>query len=151
MSKIDEVAELLIEEINEFKKTTDDLKELIVYTNSKASKVDLSPLNDTINKLFSAQRQMSNTHYSKIKNILLGMKPKPKKNSQAIKISVLSLGALVFAVLGYALIAIKQLPEIKAEEYNKGEKRVLNHFLAFFEANPKAKKTYDLWIDNYNK
>lgn len=150
MAKIDEVAELLVEEVNELKKTTKELKQMLSSFSVPTTEIDLSHVNEKIGQLHDIQKQLLKKQYLMVENVIAATKAKPQKSSNIIKGGLISLGIVFMAVFGYALFEIKQLPETEKRKFNQGKQYVIAHFSAFFEANPKAKKRYDLWIENNN-
>ncbi|SEB97501.1 MULTISPECIES: DUF6730 family protein [Maribacter] len=147
MAKIDDLAELLVEEISDFKVQLQRMEELSVQLQLIKIKPDITTIQSAISAPLKEQELIlknQNKELGKITKKLTKSNHYP--NWLLILFSTILLSCFLF--IGISIFQLKQVEESNQEYYIKGQKEVINHFNKFIESNPEAKEMYQKWETN---
>jgi len=154
MSKIDDVAELLIEEIDDFKKEVIKLdvilKNIPTANNNNCDDIDL--VNEKINALSS----LINNNFKKLlivitsdrKLITNALHTQPIKQVGYPKwliTTLLFFSIFSLSVVSYSFYKINSIPTIEEEYYTKGRNSAITQFRAFADDNKCVIEAYRKW------
>ncbi|HHB51968.1 MAG TPA: hypothetical protein ENK75_02825 [Saprospiraceae bacterium] len=144
MAKIDEIAELIINELDQFNVTSKDLGNKLESIKTNSFNLDTSSLED----LITQHNESNRLEFIKYNNLFIEGQNKMTKNIIIPKWMIF-LVTLFFAInITNTIIRLYESKNYKKKEeaaYQRGFNDVKNHFQTFIEDNPKVKKTYDKW------
>ena len=145
MAKLDEITAVLSEELEGFKNTVQKIEQLSKELNSSNTRMDISRTQEEVTKL----KETQDTNFRDQRIIigqmdqkLNGAKLTPKWLLGLFSISVVC----TMVVMGYALYRLNKVNDIQTEAYQKGKNHTAKHMQSFFEAYPKAKGDYGIWL-----
>lgn len=144
MAKIDELSELLVEELNDFKLQITKLERVSKEIQSYAIKPDISELKSYMDAAIQLQNEIvkdQNLRLGVISNKLTDSNRYPK---WLVAILCLSL-MVILLVTCYAVYQLQRIPKMKALEYQKGRKEMVDHFYEFLESDAPSKEAYLEW------
>lgn len=144
MAKIDDIAELIINEFDQFNKTSKVLGDKIEILTSKNSSIDTSSLEQIITQ----QNEKNRLEFIKHKNQFLELQNKTSKNIIVPKWMILLVSLFFVINITNTIIQLYESKKHKEKEqvaYQKGFNDVKNHFQSFLKDNPKVKKIYNKW------
>ncbi|MEL4306909.1 DUF6730 family protein [Joostella sp. CR20] len=146
MKKIEQITELLIEEIADFKKSVDKLESINNISKSTKLKVDFTHLNSYMNNQFNnilSNIKVQNEKIASLESAQKAHKIIPKSYIWLYSISIL----ICISTVAHAVYYFKQTPTIQQNAYEKGRNEVITHFSKFINHKPKIKEEYEKWID----
>ncbi len=140
MARIEVITELLVNEIESFSKTVEVLKK---QTN-QLKKIDFSNqtgyINTHFNKNFKQLEIVQNKHLNQLTETL-----ENTSGGNNLKFFIILTFTLIVLSIGNIFYA-KYLME-KQTKVENAKEELKNHIIKFFNENPKAKKTYDKWLE----
>ena len=147
MAKIDDLAELLVEELSDFKVQLKRMEELSAQLKLIKIKPDISEIQSALSTPLKEQELIlknQNMELSKITRKLT------KSNHYPNWLLILSGSILLscFLFIGISIFQLKQVEESNQAYYKKGQKEVIDHFNKFIQSNPEAKEMYQKWETN---
>lgn len=144
MAKIDELSELLIEELSDFKLQINKLETVSKEIQSMVIKPDISELKSFMESTIQLQNEVvknQNVQLVTISNKLTNSNRYPKWFLAILCVSLMA----VLIVTGYTIYQLQRIPEMKELEYEKGRKEISTHFYEFLESDAPSKKAYLNW------
>tara|TARA_R110002033_G_scaffold79931_1_gene130888 strand:+ start:9331 stop:9786 length:456 start_codon:yes stop_codon:yes gene_type:complete len=144
MAKIDELSELLVEELNDFKLQITKLERVSKEIQSYAIKPDIRELKSYMDAAIQLQNEIvknQNLRLRAISNKLTDSNRYPKWLVGLLSTALIS----ILLVTGYAMYQLQSIPKIKALEYQKGRKEMVDHFYEFLESDASSKEAYLKW------
>ncbi|SDS99405.1 hypothetical protein SAMN05192545_2524 [Maribacter dokdonensis] len=144
MAKIDDLAELLVEEISDFKVQLQRMEELSAQLKLIKIQPDITIIQSAISSPLKEQELILKNQNNELSKIT---KRLTKSNHYPNWLIILSGTILLscFLFVGISIFQLKQVEESNQEYYIKGQKEVINHFNKFIESNPEAKEMYQKW------
>ncbi len=144
MSKIEEITEILVNEIDSFEKGISKLEVLQQKISNTKIKLEFQEIQKAKTELIreltlskNEQREFLSSFEAKVKNA--NIYPK-----WAVLIFIISL-VISFGALFYAYTVKQDIDAIEKEAYQKGINTYDNYIIEFFESHPKTKKVYEKW------
>jgi len=150
MTKLEEIAELLTEEIKGFENSVDRLEELQAFLMNYKIKPDTSDIDFILKRYNDYQRRVIDDQHKLMGNVVYYIKKSMTFPKWATKL-FWGLLVIIFLVLGYSVYKVSRIPEIKQEAFGQGEEKAVGHFRAFFEASPEASELYQKWREPQSK
>ncbi|MFD0796237.1 DUF6730 family protein [Maribacter chungangensis] len=150
MAKLDEIAELLTEEIQEFENSVSRLEELQAFLMNYKIKPDTTDIDFILKRYNDHQKKVIDDHHKLMGNVVYYIKKSLTFPKWAIKL-FWGLLVIIFLVLGFSFYRVSRIPEIRQEAYGQGEENAIGHFRAFFEASPEASELYQKWREPQSK
>src|SRR5690606_28988696 len=150
MAKLDEIAELLTEEIKGIENTVDHMERLKKFLIEYKVHADTTDIDFILKRYNYYQKKAVEEQHRLMTNAVRSIKDSMVFPKWAVKL----FGALmivVFLVLGFSIYKVSSIPEMERAAFEKGEKKALSHFRAFFEANPEADGIYREWTRTETK
>lgn len=144
MAKIDELSELLVEELNDFKLQITKLETVSKEIQSYVLKPDISELKSYMDTAIQLQNEIvkdQNLRLGAITNKLTNSNRYPKWLVAILCLSLMS----ILLVTGFAMYQLQRLPKMKQLEYQKGRKEMVDHFYEFLESDASSKEAYLKW------
>lgn len=145
MAKIEEVTALLIDEIEGFNQSIQNLSKLNNSLQNTTIKTDNRDLEQTLQRF-----------YKQYETLQIGYKEELTSLQNEINTAVIipkwmttvfiSLCSLFLISVFLNFYQFKQKDSIKSEGFNDGKREIENHIMKFFEENPKTEKTYRNWL-----
>ncbi|MGB5819695.1 MAG: DUF6730 family protein [Saonia sp.] len=150
MAKLDEIAALLVEEINGFEKSVDRLELLKKSLHDFKIRLDTTDIDFILKRYNDHQKQASEKQRKQMADILYQIKRSILFPKWLIK---LFWGLLVCIVLtlGFSVYKVSRIPEREEAAFKKGENKAVAHFRQFFEETPEAGELYKKWSEPQNK
>jgi hypothetical protein len=145
MAKIDDVAELLTEEITNFKKTIKKFEEISTTLDNTSIKTDIAHLKGIVQTTNEHQLIMAtnnNVANKELVNSILTKLEYPKWIIQ-IGIFVTFIFVVVFA---YSLYRINDVNTLEITAYEEGKSESLQHYTRFVHDKPEVNEIYNEWI-----
>ena len=139
MAKIDELSELLIEELSDFKLQITKLETVSKVIQAVVIKPDISELKSFMESTLQLQNEVvknQNVKLVTISNKLTNSNRYPKWFLAILCVSLMA----VLIVTGYTIYQLQRIPEMK-----KGQKEISTHFYEFLESDAPSKKAYLNW------
>ncbi|SDE46966.1 DUF6730 family protein [Cellulophaga baltica] len=149
MAKIDELSELLIEELSDFKLQINKLEAVSNEIQSMVIKPDISELKSYMDAALQLQNEIvkdQNLRLGAISNKLTDSNRYPKWLVGLLSLSLMA----ILLVTGYSIYQLQRIPEMKQLEYEKGRKEMVDHFYEFLESDAPSKKAYLKWKSEEN-
>lgn len=149
MAKIDELSELLVEELNDFKLQITKLETLSLRLKSVELKPDISELTTFFDTAIGSQRLLisqQNNELEKVSKKLSISNTYPKWLIVILSLTLLS----VMLLTSFSIYQLQNIPNIKLEERQLGQQEIIEHFNEFLESDEKSKKAYIKWNDKKN-
>ncbi len=144
MSKIEEITEILVNEIDNFEKGISKLEALQQKISNTKIKLEFQEIQEAKNELIreltlskNAQREFLSSFEAKIKNASIYPK-------WAVLVFILSL-LISFGSIFYVYTIQQDIKSIEKEAYQSGIDTYDKYINTFFENHPKTKKTYEKW------
>jgi len=144
MSKVEELTEILVNEIDSFEKGLRKLETINDKINNTTVKLELEEFQSIKSELVreltlskNTQREFISSFEAKIKNA--NIYPK-----WAVVIFIVSL-LISFGAIFYAYTVKQDISAIKKEAYQKGIDTYDNYINQFLENNPKTKMVFERW------
>ncbi|SDF42241.1 DUF6730 family protein [Cellulophaga baltica] len=144
MAKIDELSELLIEELSDFKLQINKLETVSKEIHTMVIKPDITELKFYMDGVIQLQNEIvkdQNLRLGAISNKLTDSNRYPKWFLALLCVSLMA----VLIVTGYTIYQLQSISEMKQLEYEKGQKEMGNHFYEFLESDAPSKKAYLNW------
>jgi hypothetical protein len=149
MARIEDVAALLTEEIDDFKKAVEKLEQLSGSLSKFTIQADTEPLKEIVEKHLIEQRKMISAQKRVVESLdMNNIKPAPTPG-WIIK-SRLALAFLGIIYVFYSFYKISTIPDLERAALEKGEEQVKLHFQSFFNENENANEMYNDWIQKNN-
>ena len=143
MAKIDDIAELLLNEFEQFQKTTKNLTNKMESFKNTKTALDTSDISNMLTKYYIKIEQLT--------TIIKGSHNQKSTNKYSFAkmefYSLVFFALITIFSLTYSNHVIKQTEKIKKTAYNNGKSDIKLHIQKFFIDNPKTAKTYDSWIE----
>ncbi|SHK64210.1 hypothetical protein SAMN04488007_3486 [Maribacter aquivivus] len=144
MAKIDDLAELLVEELSDFKVQLHRMEQLSEKLRTTPVSPDIKEMKSVLNINLKQQEELSTVQHKKISELT---KRLSKSNHYPTWLLVL-FGTLIlfcFSLTSYSIYEIKDASKTNNEYYEKGQNEVINHFSTFLKENKEANDTYQKW------
>lgn len=141
MAKIEVLAELLTEELGEFKKDISKLEGFVDFLKKNKVQVDVSEFKILSNKNIEDQKKIFDSNLESMnafgQNLKLG-------NTYPKWLLGLFSGVLMLFIgfIIYAFVSIKNQHEAS---YQKGKETAIEHFQSFIESEAALTKKYEVW------
>ena len=147
MAKIDDLAELLVEELSEFKVQLKKMEELTAQLKLIKIQPDITSLQSAISSPLEEQELILKNQNKELSKIT---KKLTKSNHYPNWLLILSGSILLscFLFIGISIFQLKQVEESNQVYYKKGQKEIIDHFNYFIQSNPEAKEMYQKWETN---
>ena len=147
MAKIDDLAELLVEEISDFKVQLQRMEELSAQLKLIKIQPDITLLKSAISAPLEEHELILKNQNKELSKIT---KKLTKSNHYPNWLLILSGSILLscFLFIGISIFQLKQVEESNQAYYKKGQKEVIDHFNKFIQSNPEAKEMYQKWETN---
>ncbi|TQI71984.1 hypothetical protein JM79_2935 [Gramella sp. Hel_I_59] len=149
MAKIDEIARLMTEEINDFKKSVEKLAELNIKLSQTRIKPDLDDVKNTLTKNLEEQNKKQERCLNDLQKVVKRTVDSQEQPRWLI-ISKLSLVLLSLIFVFYSLFKISSIPDLEKAAYDKGQEQVLTHVKKFLSENKEASHIYNEWLTKSN-
>jgi len=147
MSKIEEITEILVNEIDSFEKGLLKLEALQQKISNTKIKLEFQEIQEAKNELIreftlskKAQREFLSGFEAKIKNASIYPK-------WAVVVFIFAL-LISFGSLFYVYTVKQDIDTTKKEAYQKGVDSYGNYLNVYFENHPKTKKAFENWKKN---
>ena len=144
MAKIEEITAMLINEIEDFKNSIEELKQESIKLDKKKFTIDTSQINMVLsdfNKKLNKNYDLQQEQVIEIQKKLSSTMVIPK---WLIIVLITYTTALVFSI-SYNFYQKNNSIKIKEEALKEGKKSIETHILNFFKENPKALDSYKNW------
>ena len=144
MAKIEEITAMLINEIEDFKNSIEELKQESIKLDKKKFTIDTSQINMVLsdfNKKLNKNYDLQEEQVIEIQKKLSSTMVIPK---WLIIVLITYTTALVFSI-SYNFYQKNNSIKIKEEALIEGKKSMETHILNFFKENPKALDSYKNW------
>ncbi|WP_289039199.1 DUF6730 family protein [uncultured Zobellia sp.] len=147
MAKIDDIAELLVEELSDFKLQLEKMQHLSNELKMTHLLPDMTEMSSILNSFVKNQDIV---HREQCKKVTELTKSLSKSNHYPRWLLVLLSSVLLFTfcLVSYSIYEIKVSSDANLNNYVKGQKEAMHHFNKFFEENPEAKDKYLKWNTN---
>lgn len=145
MAKLEEIAELLTEEIQEFNKSVHKLEQLSKNFKDIKVKADTTQINYLLERYFQQEEQVQSTHNEKLKEV----RDKVDKAyilPRWLVVSFFVMFAIILLSTGFAIYFQRQ-----NSIHKQKQKTVLRHYQGFMEEVPQAKILYEKWQEGNNR
>ncbi|MEC7770883.1 MAG: DUF6730 family protein [Bacteroidota bacterium] len=146
MAKLDEIAELLIEEINGFEKSIGRLEKAHENLKSLPLRPDTNELNALLKEYGKNQTANIEEHQRLMERILHKVERSILLPSWAIKM-FWGLLVCVLLVLGFSIYQVSKVSKKEEASYIKGRDSDMGHYRDFLDESPEAKKLYEKWLE----
>lgn len=150
MTKLDEIAELLTEEIKGFENSVSRLERLQKELKTFKIQPDTSGIDYILSRYNDHQKKAAEDQHKLMANMVYYIKRSMTFPKWSIKL-FWGLLAIVFLVLGFSVYQVSRIDIKEQAAYEKGEEKAVAHFRAFFEANPEASELYQAWGEPQSK
>lgn len=146
MAKLDEIAALLVEEINGFEKSVNRLE--LLQKSLKGFKIqpDTTDIDFILKRYNDHQKQAIEEHHKLMANVIHHIKKSIAFPKWLIKL-FWGLLVCIILVLGFSVYKVSRISEMEQEAFKKGEEKAVTHFRTFFEQTPKASELYEKWME----
>lgn len=150
MAKLDEIAELLTEEIHDFKKSVLHLERM----HEQLKKLQLRPDTTEINTLLKAygnrQVRTMDEQQKQVQAILGKVERSILFPNWVVKLTW-GLLICILLVLGFSIYRVSGTSKMEEAAFIKGRDRAMEHFGTFLEASPQANENYLKWLEENSK
>jgi len=150
MAKLDEIAELLTEEINGFKKSIGRLEKANENLKGLPLRPDTSELNALLKEYGNNQKTNIEEQQRLMERILHKVERSILLPSWAIKLSW-GLLVCVLLVLGFSIHQVSRIAQKEEAAYGKGWDSAMGHYETFLDDSPEAKELYQKWREGNGK
>jgi len=147
MTKIEEITEILVNEIDSFEKGISKMEALQQKISNTKIKLEFQEIQEAKNVLIheltlskNAQSEFLSGFEAKIKNANIYLK-------WSVVVFILSL-LILFGSLFYAYTVNRDIDAIEKKAYQKGINTYSKYLNEFWESNPKTKNIFDKWEKN---
>lgn len=151
MTKIEQLAALLVAELKEFEKGISKLESLetkISGTKVELNLKELKPLLEAHEQSLRLSKKQQDSYLDRLQTVVKNASFYPK---WAI-ITFMGMILLSCLISFYAYTVKKNVESIEKEAHQKGINAYANYMVDFFEAHPNSKKQFEIWqIKNKNK
>lgn len=144
MAKIDELATLLVNEIDLFEKTVVKLSKQINILEEVKPKLDTNNIKEVfqeMNDKLIGSYKLNEDLYTKLNAKMNSTLAVPKW----LIISGFALIASLLLSIGFNLYQSYRIDEVSNQSYEDGVNQVKEHMIEFFKENPKSHKIYESW------
>ena len=150
MAKIDELAELLVDELNDFKAALDKLQEVNRDLQSKPLKPDTSDMDKSMRDFISLQGQMFKEHQKSTFDLSRKLGRSNSYPNWFIALFLIFLMAF-FTITGVCIYRLDRISDTNTMYFKKGQESVMEHFNTFLIERPEIDKAFQEWQTNQNK
>lgn len=145
MAKIEEITALLIDEIEGFNQSIQNLSKLNDRLQNTTIKTDNRELEQTLQSFYKQYETLQIDYKEELTSLQNEINTAViiPKWMTTVFISLCSL-FLISVLLNF--YQFKQKDSIKNQGFKDGKTEIENHIMKFFKSNPKTKKTYQNWL-----
>ena len=146
MAKIEEITAMLINEIEDFKNSIEELKQESIKLDKKKFTIDTSQ----INMVLSDFNKKLNMNYDLQQEQVLEIQKKLSSTMVIPKwmvISFMTFSLILLMSISYNFYQHHTNIELKEKAYQEGKTQIETHIFSFFDAYPKSYKNYKKWQD----
>lgn len=144
MAKIDDLAELLVEELSDFKTQLHKMEQLSKELKTIPLSPDIKEMKSVLNINLKQQEELSFVQRKKISELTR----KLSKSNHYPTWLIILFGTLLlfcFSLTSYSVYEIKSASKINRQYYKKGQNEVIQHFNTFLKENKGANEAYQKW------
>ncbi|OWW25067.1 hypothetical protein B4Q04_11000 [Zobellia sp. OII3] len=149
MAKIDDIAELLVEELSDFKLQLEKMKHLSNELKMTQLSPDMTEMSSILNSFVKSQDTVLREQHTKVSQLTKNLS-KSNHYPRWLLVLLSSVLLFTFCLVSYSIYEIKTSSDANLNNYVKGQKEAMHHFNKFFEENPEAKDKYLKWNTNRN-
>ncbi|CAZ96855.1 DUF6730 family protein [Zobellia galactanivorans] len=149
MAKIDDIAELLVEELSDFKLQLEKMKHLSHELKMTQLSPDMTEMSSVLNSFVKSQDIVLREQHTKISQLTKNLS-KSNHYPRWLLVLLSSVLLFTFCLVSYSIYEIKVSSDANFNYYEKGQKEAMHHFKNFFEEYPEAKDKYLKWNTNRN-
>lgn len=150
MTKLDEIAELLTEEIKGFENSVNRMEHLKKFLTNYKVQADTSHIDFILKEYNDYQKKAVDEQHKLMANVVYYIKKSMSFPKWSIKL-FWGLLVCIILVLGFSVYKVSRISDIRQEAYGQGEEKAVAHFRAFFKASPEASELYQKWREPQNK
>ncbi|UOY06149.1 hypothetical protein L0P88_19760 [Muricauda sp. SCSIO 64092] len=144
MAKLDEIAELLTEELNNFEHSVNRMEKLKEFLMDYEVQADTDGIDHLLKGYNDSQRKAVEEQNKLLANVIYHIKKSISFPKWAIKL-FWGFMVTVLMVLGYAIFQISNIPKKEQAAFSQGESNAVRHFERFIEETPEAGALYEEW------
>ena len=147
MAKIDDIAELLVEELSDFKLQLEKMQHLSNELKMTHLSPDMTEMSSILNSFVKNQDIVHREQRKKVTELTNSLS-KSNHYPRWLLVLLSSVLLFTFCLVSYSIYEIKVSSDANLNNYVKGQKEAMHHFNKFFEENPEAKDKYLKWNTN---
>lgn len=149
MAKIDDIAELLVEELSDFKVQLEKMKHLSDELKTTHLSPDMTEMSAVLDSFLKSQNVVLREQHTKISQLTEYLS-KSNHYPRWLLALLSSVLLFTFCLVSYSIYEIKVSSDANLNNYAKGQKEAMHHFNKFFEEYPETKDRYLKWNTNRN-
>lgn len=150
MANIDDLAELIVEELNDFKVEVNKMEQISKNLKTINISPDLKEMESLLSIHLKQQKELSTAQSKELSELTR----KLSKTNHYPNWLIALLGTLVLCFLllsSYTIYELKAASETNEEYYNKGQTKVFTYFKEFLQDNKEASEAYQKWKESKTK
>lgn len=144
MAKLDEIAELLTEELQNFEHSVNRMEKLKEFLMGYKVSADTADIDYLLKGYNDSQRKAVEEQNKLLANVIYHIKKSIAFPKWAVKLFWWFL-IIVLLVLGYAVFQISRISEKEQAAFSQGESSAVRYFEQFMEETPEAGTLYEEW------
>lgn len=144
MAKIEEITALLIDEIESFKNSIEELKKESEKIHRKEFVIDTSQIK-TVFKEFDKKLNLDYEYRLKYASEIQKKLAKKIIIPKWMIILICSFFIITILSLTYNFYQLEKLEKIEKTAFEEGRQNVFNHIMQFFNDNPNSLRRYEKW------
>ncbi|MDF0707759.1 DUF6730 family protein [Flagellimonas okinawensis] len=150
MAKLDEIAELLTEEIHDFKKSVTHLERVHEQIKKLQLRPDTTEINTLLKEYGNRQVRTMDEQHKQAQAILGKVEQSLLLPNWAVKLAW-GLLVCILLMLGFSIYRVSGTSKMEEAAFIKGRESAMEHFGAFLEASPQANEHYQKWLEDNSK
>lgn len=144
MAKIDDLAELLVEELSDFKTQLYKMEQLSKELKTIPLSPDLREMKSVWSISLKQQEELSVKQHKKISELITKLSMSNHYPNWII-ILFATLLLCCFLLTSFAIYNLNSISETNLEYYEKGQDEVISHFNSFLKDNQETNEAYQKW------
>ena len=144
MAKIDDLAELLVEELSDFKTQLHKMEQLSKELKTIPLSPDLREMKSVLSISLKQQEELSVEQHKKISELITKLSMSNHYPNWII-ILFATLLLCCFLLTSFAIYNLNSISETNLEYYEKGQDEVISHFNSFLKDNQETNEAYQKW------
>ncbi|MFN3137557.1 MAG: DUF6730 family protein [Allomuricauda sp.] len=144
MAKLDEIAELLTEELQNFEYSVNRMEKLKEFLEGYKVSADTADIDYLLKGYNDSQKKAVEEQNKLLANVIYHVKKSIAFPKWAVKMFWWLL-VTILLVLGYAIFQISSIPKKEQAAFSQGESNAVRHFEQFMEENPEVGALYEEW------